>query len=144
MSRYFDEKTRDYRYWPIIRDSGLVVLALVLVMMTGCPRYNVWRQGLLGEAELRRAEQNRKIAVQEAQAKMESASLLAAAEVERAKGVQKANEIIADGLKGHDEYLRYLWIDRVASQAGREIIYVPTEANLPILEANRLPKPANP
>jgi len=115
----------------------IVVAAIAAGTLYGCPRYEVWRQGLKGEAELARAEQNRKVKVYEAQAKMESAKMEAQAEIERARGVAEANKIIADGLKGNDEYLRYLWIDKVAGTASHEVIYVPTEAALPILEAGR-------
>jgi hypothetical protein len=137
-SRYWDDKQDSPRGWPIVRDIGIALVALTALMLWGCPTYNVWQQGLAGQAELKRAEQNRMIAIQEARAKQESASLLAGAEIERAKGVAQANKIIADGLKGHDEYLRYLWIDRLASSQHREVIYIPTEANMPILEAQRL------
>lgn len=137
MSRYWDEKNDGPRGWPIMRDILLALLALIAFGMWGCPTYNVWGQGLVGQAELKRAEQNRQIAIQEAMAKKEAAVMLAQAEIERAKGVAEANKIVADGLKGHDEYLRYLWIDKVATGAQREVIYVPTEASLPILEAGK-------
>lgn len=115
----------------------VLLIGFAITCLYGCPKYHVWEQGLKGEAELARAEQNRKIKVQEAQAKLESSKLDAQAEVERAKGVAQANIIVADGLKGHDEYLRYLWIEKVAGNASKEIVYVPTEAGLPILEAGR-------
>jgi len=138
MSRYLD-KDGDPVLWPIIRDIFFFILVLTASIMGGCPKYRVWEQGLVGQAELRRAEQNRQIAVQEATAKKEAAVMLAQAEVERAKGVAEANKIIADGLKGHDEYLRYLWIvEKSGQNVSREVIYVPTEANIPILEASRL------
>lgn len=122
--------------WSLV---GLFFLCLIVGgAMWGCPNYSVYEQRLTGEAELARAQQNRQIAVNEAKAKREAASELAQAEVERAKGIAEANRIVADSLKGHDEYLRYLWIDKVAGTPGREVIYVPTEANIPILEATRL------
>lgn len=124
---------------------GIIFVLMVIVTgaMVGCPQYSVYEQRLTGEAELARAQQNRQIAVNEAQAKMDAAKLLAGAEVERAKGVAQANKIIADGLKGHEEYLRYLWIVEKSGQGvSREVIYVPTEANIPILEARRLAAPA--
>lgn len=123
---------------------GFVVLLLlagiVVVPMYGCPKYKVWQQGQEGQAELSRAQQNRQIAVQEAQAKKEAAVELAQAEVERAKGVAKANEIIGNSLKGNESYLHYLQIHALeaTAQAGDKVIYVPTEANLPILESGRL------
>lgn len=117
-----------------------VVVGVLLFIFTGCygcPHYNVWQQGLAGE----RAEQNKRIAVQEAQAKLDSAKLLAEAEVERAKGISAANKIIAEGLGGPEGYLRWLWIDALNHPAkGEQIIYIPTEAGLPILEAGHRAK----
>ncbi len=128
---------------------GFVVLALLLAVgaVGGClafgPVYRVWEQEKAGQAELARAESNRKIAVLEASAKQQAAVMLAQAEVERAKGVAEANKIIGEGLKGHEEYLRYLWLMGLehvaASPNGSTVVYVPTEANLPILEASRKP-----
>ena len=112
-----------------------VLLLCIVLAMWGCPQYNVYQQEKAGEAEFKKAEQNRRVKVLEAQAKLDAAKLEAEAEIERAKGIAGANKIIADGLKGHDEYLRYLWIDKVAGSTNREVVYVPTEANLPILEA---------
>lgn len=144
MSRYLDEKTKEPKLGAVIRDVGLVLIFLIASGMYGCPQYSVWRAGLHGQAELRRAEQNRQIAVQEAEAKRAAASLLADAEIARAKGVAEANKIIGDGLKGHEEYLKYLWIqalEHVASSSnGSTVVYVPTEANVPITEAGRLSK----
>jgi hypothetical protein len=76
----------------------------------------------------------------EAPAKKDAASLLAESEVLRADGVAKANKIIGDSLKGNEAYLRYLWIDKLDNKSG-QVIYVPTEAGLPILEAGRLSHP---
>lgn len=106
--------------------------------MWGCPRYAVYEQGLKGEAELARAEQNRKIKIQEAQASKDAAKMLADAEVERAKGVAEANKIIGDSLKGNQDYLRYLWIQGLQEGATPQVVYIPTEAGLPILEAGRI------
>lgn len=141
MSRYYDKTTDTVHAGKIIRDVLIAALAFTASIMGGCPRYNVWEQGLVGEAALRRAQQDRQIAVQEAQAKLESAKMLAEAEVVRADGASRANKIIADGLGGPEGYLRYLWIEKVADKPG--VIYVPTEANLPILEAGKRPDPAN-
>jgi hypothetical protein len=119
---------------------GLVILsALVAFGMWGCPNYNAWRAGVAGSGEYVKAQQNRKIKVLEATAALDSAKLLRQAEVERARGVKEANDIIADGLKGHDEYLRYLWITgKLDAGTTREVIYVPTEAGIPIMEAGRV------
>lgn len=57
-------------------------------------------------------------------------------EVAKAEGVAKANQIIGDSLKSNDSYLKYLWIRGLKDTKG-QVIYVPTEAGLPILEASR-------
>jgi len=112
------------------------LIALIITLMTVLPRYNVWSRELAGKAQLREAEWNRKIKVQEAEAAQQSARFLAEAEVERAKGVAEANKIIGESLKENEAYLRYLWIQGL-QDGSSEVIYIPTEANLPILEATR-------
>ena len=56
-------------------------------------------------------------------------------EVARATGVAKSNEIIAASIS--DNYLRYKWIEGLQKNQ-QTVVYVPTEANLPIMEAGRL------
>jgi hypothetical protein len=113
----------------------LAVIGIIALAMWGVPTYKVWQRELRGQATLAEAEWDRKVAIEEAKAKKESAALLAAAEVERAKGVAEANVIISESIT--EPYLRYLWIQGL-HDGSSEIIYVPTEANLPILEAQRL------
>jgi hypothetical protein len=113
-----------------------VCLIVLFAVMWGYPQYNVWQSGLAGEAQLAQATANRKIAIQEAEAKKEAAVMLAEAEVARAKGVAEANKIIGDSLKGNEAYLRYLWIHNLEA-GNNSVIYVPTEAGLPILEAGK-------
>jgi regulator of protease activity HflC (stomatin/prohibitin superfamily) len=117
--------------------GGIAVLCFgVLGSCAAWPQYKVYSQRLDGEASLAAAESTRKIAVLEAQAKLDSASKLSDAEIARARGVAEANKIIGESLKGNDAYLRYLWIQTLES-GKNDTIYVPTEANLPILEAAR-------
>ncbi len=115
----------------------VVIVGLAGLAMWGCPTYNVYQQQLAGEAELKRATFNRQIAIQEANAKKESAKALADAEVIRAEGVAKANKIIGASLHDNESYLRYLWITGLEQGEHTERIYIPTEAGLPILEAGR-------
>lgn len=111
--------------------------ATVWIFSAGGRIYGVWAQRKEGEAELARAESNRQIKTLEAKAAEESAKHLAQAEVIRARGVAEANKIIGDSLKGNEAYLRYLWISNLECK-DKEVIYIPTEANMPILEAGRL------
>jgi regulator of protease activity HflC (stomatin/prohibitin superfamily) len=123
---------------------GLVlVLIVVLVAALGLfPLYNVYAARKHGEAELARASQNRQVRVQEAMARYEAADYDAKTDIRRAQGVAQANRIIADSLGGPEGYLRWRYIEMLqeTSQAGgHQIIYIPTEAGLPILEAGKRP-----
>lgn len=117
--------------------AAVAIAAIIALGMYGCPRYHIYEQKLTGEAELARATYNRQVRVREAEATKEAAVLLAEAEIERAKGISKANQIIGDSLKGHEEYLRWLYIEGLKENKNSQIIYVPTEAGLPILEAGK-------
>ena len=117
--------------------GSIVVVIVVLSLMFGLPVYGVWQRTLSGKAHLKEAEFNRQITVVEAEAKAHAAKSLADAEVTRAIGVAKANEIIGNSLRNNESYLRYLWIDSL-QRTSDKVIYVPTEAGLPILEAHRL------
>lgn len=101
--------------------------------MWGCPKYNVYRQQKEGEALLAHAQSSREVAVAEAKAKMESASLLAQADTIRAHGIARSSQIIGQSLT--PSYLHWFWIDNI--DKSNNVIYVPTEANLPIMEAGR-------
>lgn len=116
--------------------AAVTALLAVLIgfMLWGFPHYGVYSSRLAGEAQLRRSEFEKQVAIEEARAQFESAKLLNLAEVERAKGVAEANRIIGDSLKGNEGYLRYLWIQGL-QDGSSEVIYIPTEAGLPLLEA---------
>lgn len=110
----------------------LAIAFLIGFFMWGIPNYKVYSRELNGKAQLREAEWSRQIAVEEAEAIKQSAKLKAEAEVIRADGIARANEIIADSIT--EEYIRYKFVEGL-NDGNTEVIYVPTEANLPILEA---------
>ena len=111
-------------------------LLIIVLMMIGLPQYSVWQQSLSGKGVLKEAEYSRQVAILEAKAKKEAAEFENEAEIIRAQGLAEANKIIGDSLKGNDAYLRYLYINQLID-ANTEIIYVPTEGGLPILESTR-------
>lgn len=130
-----------YRVVPTPRaDRGQIVITVLIVLAVlavlagaffGLPTWNVWRQGLSGEAALRRATQERQILVQQAQAERDAAELRA-----------EAIGIVGQAAKDFPEY-RYqeflgAFAEALNSGAIDQIIYVPTEANMPITEARRL------
>ena len=100
--------------------------------MWAAPKYFVYAKELKGKAQLKEAEWDRQIAIKEAEAKKESAYLEADAEVIRSQGIAEANHIIAGSIT--EEYLKYRFIEGL-NDGNTEVIYVPTESNLPILEA---------
>lgn len=119
-----------------------IVTGLFLLIggsMYGMPQYNVWQQGLAGQAALERAKQDRQIKVEEAEADKAAALLEGQAEVLRADGVAKANKVMAASLGGPEGYLRWRYILAIekTAQYNNTVIYIPTEANIPIMEANR-------
>lgn len=117
----------------------VTLVGLLFLADVGHKFYIVWAEGQSGQAEFARAEYNKQIKTLEAKAASESAKYLAEAEITRAEGVAKANKIIGQSLQENEAYLRYLWINNL-NHNEQTVIYVPTEANLPILEASRTHK----
>jgi predicted aminopeptidase len=127
------------------RITMALACGLSIFALSGCdmyPPYKVYSQRMEGEAELAKANSSKQVKVQEAIAAEESAQHLANAEVIRARGVAAANKIVADGLGGPEGYLRYLYIQTLENTKN-QIVYIPTEAALPILEAGRATKPVD-
>ncbi|MBE9515940.1 MAG: membrane protease subunit [Proteobacteria bacterium] len=114
----------------------LFIVFIIGLGMWGFPQYSVYKQSLYGQAELAQAEWNRQILIEEAKAKEIAAVSWARAEVERAKGAAEANQIVAEYLGGPEAYLRWLFIEQLSEIKG-QIIYLPTEAGLPMLEAGK-------
>lgn len=116
---------------------GVAALAVVIISMAFIrPWYNVWKQEMEGKAEFAKAEQNRKIKIEEARANLEAEKLNAQAEIERAKGAAEAIRIENGSIT--PTYIQYLWVRQQGDLENKTLIYVPTETNLPILESTRL------
>ena len=58
------------------------------------------------------------------------------AEIERAKGAAEAIRIENGSIT--PAYIQYLWVRQQNAQTNNKIIYIPTEAGLPVLEAGRV------
>ena len=117
----------------------LIVLVLISIIFLSLilwlyPNYKVYAKELNGKAQLKEAEWNRQIAIEEAKAIKESAKLKADAEIIRAEGIAKANKIIGESIT--ENYLKYRFIEGL-NDGNTETIYVPTEANIPILEVKQ-------
>ena len=112
----------------------LLVLLIIIFFMFIKPLLVPWWAQQEGKGELAQAEQNRQIAILEAQAKMESAVKLAQAEVERAKGVAEANRIIASSIT--ENYLRYLFVQGLQTNQ-MQTIYVTMNGFMPVWEMGK-------
>jgi len=113
--------------------AGIVILIVAMAFIR--PWYNVWSQEMEGKAEFAKAEQNRKIKIEEAKANLEAEKLNAQAEIERAKGAAEAIRIENGSIT--PPYIQYLWVRQQSDLSNKTVIYVPTETNLPILESTR-------
>ena len=117
----------------VLGAAGLIMFIAALALVI--PWYHVWSQEMEGKAEFAKAEQNRKIKIEEAKANLEAEKLNAQAELGRAKGAAEAIRIENGSIT--PTYIQYLWVRQQANLGDKTVIYVPTETNLPILEASR-------
>ncbi len=127
-------KSANLTVYAIMLFLGVLILAFFL---WGYPQYRVWSQEMEGKAEFAKAEQNRRIKIEEAKANLEAEKLNAQAEIERAKGAAAAIKIENGSIT--EKYIQYLWVRQQNNLNDKTVIYIPTEGNLPILEAGRTP-----
>jgi regulator of protease activity HflC (stomatin/prohibitin superfamily) len=126
---------------------GLIATAVGIAAIVGVlggtywawKNVQVWAAEQNGRAVLAEAEFSRQARVEEARAKANAAELEGQAELTRAEFAAQANAALAEGLGGPEAYLRYLYIRMLEEQGaeGSTLIYIPTEAGVPILEAGR-------
>lgn len=106
--------------------SVIAVVVLIIILLVGIPLYRVWSQEQRGRADLAEARFNRQVVIEEAQARLEASRLEA-----------QSNRELINSLGGDpDRLIDFRLIDELRYG---NVIYIPTEAGLPILEANRLP-----
>lgn len=114
-------------------------VVLILALMFGLPTYNVWQQEMAGKAEMAKAEQNRKILVEEAKARLEAEKLNAQAEIERAKGMAEAMKVENNTLNTtYNQYLFIRTLEKLADKGSLpQIIYIPSEGLTPVMNIDK-------
>jgi hypothetical protein len=117
--------------------GGLAVIVLILWSLFGQPTWRVWAQRKQGEADLQQAHKEQQIQVSKAQGRLDAATINKQAAIIEAEAVSAQIEKIGQTLTKHDLYLRWQWIKMMEERPESSVIYVPTEANLPIMEAGR-------
>ena len=117
----------------------LIVVVIILALMFGLPTYRVWQQEMAGKAEMAKAEQNRRILVEEAKARLEAEKLNAQAEIERAKGMAEAMKVENGTL--NETYNQYLFIRTLEKLADKgslpQIIYMPANGLVPTMDLGK-------
>lgn len=112
---------------------GVVIFVMVLIfaLMVGYRYYSVWSMEMQGKAKLAEATQSRQIQIEQARSEREAAALRA-----------EAIAIVGKAAKDFPEYRlqEFLGAFAEALKEGNinQIMYVPTEANIPITEATRI------
>ena len=123
--------------WGIWVFIGLfIAIALVAAWMAVYPRWRVWADKKRGEATLAEANYAQQVAIADARARKEAATLNKDAEIIDAQAVAISVETIGKALHNNEGYLRWQWI-KMMGHTDSDVIYVPTEAGLPILEAGK-------
>lgn len=123
----------------IILVIAILLVAGILALMFGLPVYNVWQQEMAGRAEMAKAEQNRKILIEEAKARLEAEKLNAQAEIERAKGMASAMQIENGTLNSvYNQYLFIRTLEKLADKGNLpQIIYLPSQGLVPTINIDK-------
>lgn len=122
---------------------GAVVAVIILWSLIGYPKWRVWAAHQAGLADLAAAKNEQQIQIAQADSRLGAAELNKKAAIIEAQAVAEQIKAIGTQLTAHDLYLRWQWIKMMEdthSDSETSVIYVPTEANIPILEASRLKK----
>ncbi|HVY72960.1 MAG TPA: membrane protease subunit [Candidatus Paceibacterota bacterium] len=119
-------------FWPVV-----LVLIVIVWSLFGAPVWRVWAQQKQGEADLQQAHKEQQIQVSKAQGRLDAANINKQAAIIEAEAVASQIETIGQTLTKHDLYLRWQWIKMMEERPNGSVIYVPTEANLPIMEAGK-------
>lgn len=133
LAIYFmiDEQSGPIQSRVILSVSSLVLfLGISAAVAFGYPQYKVWEQSKAGEAALAKATQDRQIKVQEAEAEQEAASKQA-----------EANRILGESIRQYPESMEQKWVEAI-EKTSNQVIYLPTEASVPITESARMAKKA--
>jgi hypothetical protein len=130
LNRWSGTQGQFIRITTIATLSVVGVVGLIVGVMFGMPLYRVWAADYNGRAVLVQAEQTRQVLVTQANAEREAATARA-----------EAIAIVGRAAQEFPEYRQQEFLGAFAEalKDGKmsQIIYVPTEANVPLMEAGR-------
>lgn len=85
----------------IIGFIGISILSsIILLFVWGCPKYNIWKEDLKAQAELKRAQWINQVSKEVAEAR-----------IKRAEAISEANRIIGLSFERHGKNLEHIDID---------------------------------
>lgn len=122
----------------VLKMAGAIIFVLIAWSLFGYPHWRVWASHQSGLADLQKAKNEQQIQIAQAQSRLDAATLNKQAAVIEAQAVALQITEIGTQLTEHDPYLKWQWIKMMEERPEGSTIYVPTEANMPILEANRM------
>jgi len=114
----------------------MAIIGIIVGLMFGYQNFKVFSREQEGKAQLAEATFGKQVQLEQAKANLEAQKLNSQAEVERAKGAAQAIEIESGKLT--ENYIRYLWVQQQENLNDKTVIYIPTEAGLPITESARI------
>jgi hypothetical protein len=128
-------------------NSGKILSLILLVVIIGAivggallyPQYKLYRMEMDGKAALAEAEWTKKIQIEESKGKLEAEKYNRETELIKANTEAEANKIVSGSLD--PLYIRYKMVEKM-TDANTQVIYVPTEGGIPLLEAGRNTQPA--
>lgn len=133
--------SEDMSFKAFIGTGAIIVILVAIVgagLLIGYPEYKIWKMDKAGQAQLAEAEWTKKIKTEEARANLESAKLDKEAMIIRAQGTAEANKIVSGSLD--PLYINYLIAEGLVD-SDTQVVYIPTEGSLPIIEAGRMNQP---
>lgn len=164
MSEDFNVTPGDVVKFTLAGSLSLVMLTLMVCGGTiGCNHFNRWQEGVQntwtrsqarlqaeneiivarsrGQATLAQAEDEKKVAIETARAQMEVAELKAQGELDAAALRAEAIQVIGEMAQRYPEYRYQEFLadfgESIKNGHADQIIYLPTESGVPLLEAGR-------
>jgi len=113
--------------------TGIIVGSIVgiIASMFLLPMWSVWQQDMKGRAKLAKASQERQILVEQAKAESEAADYIVTA-------ITKVGQAAKDFPEYRKQVFMQAYAEALNSEAIDQIIYVATEAGIPVTEAGRI------
>lgn len=118
----------------VLAGAVLFLIATIFVWKLVNPKLNLYKANTEKQSVIREQEAISEAAEYAAKSRVTQATAEGEAKVIEAKALAEAQRIIAETLT--PEYVQYLYVEAIRDNPN-QIIYVPTEAGLPILEAGR-------